>query len=146
MGEIIGIREKTGPFSYRIWFTATGEERTVTLDEDKRELFTGEDITKIRPMACPFLRQSAPGRFICTVHDSRPELCRQYSCFRLLVLDLQGNRIGRVMEGTRYFTTGDSRLSELWKHEIADVHISDDDAWEKFAATILARAGYRVIR
>jgi len=146
MGEIIGIREEIRPFHYRIWFTTTGEERTVTVDADKHELFSGQDITTLRPMACPFLRQSAPGTFICSVHDSRPDLCRQYSCFRILVMDGKGKKIGRVMDATRYFTTMDPTLHELWQKEIANVEIPDEQRWEERVDIVLSRAGYRLIK
>jgi uncharacterized protein len=146
MGEIIGIREETSPLHYRIWFTTTGEERTVTVDADKHELFLGQDIKTVRPMACPFLRQSAPGTFICSVHDSRPDLCRQYSCFRILVLDPQGKRIGRVMDASRYFTTLDPVLHELWQNEIAGVEILNEQHWEEHVDTVLTHAGYRLVK
>ena len=72
MGEIIGIREKIRPFTFRIWFTVTGEEREVMVDSDKRDLFLSHDIAKIRSMACPFLRSLPWGKFACSVHESRP--------------------------------------------------------------------------
>ena len=51
MGQIIGIREQTGPFEYRLWFRITGEERQVRVDSDKRDLFLSQDFLKKRPMA-----------------------------------------------------------------------------------------------
>jgi Fe-S-cluster containining protein len=146
MGEIIEIREQTGPSAFRIGFTVTGEERMVAIDPDKQALWSGQDIRKTRPMACPFLREAPQGAVICTVHDSRPELCRQYSCFRILVLDRNGKKIGRVMDGTRYFVTRDSGLRTIWDRECANLTIPDEPGWEEAVADRLAREGYGIVR
>lgn len=144
MGEIISILEQTGSITFRIGFSATLEERLVTLDPEKLDLFfTTRHKTSL---ACPFLREQAPGRIICTAHQSRPELCRHYSCFRILVLDPAGHRVGRVMDGSRHFTTTDSRLQEIWKAECQLKDIPDEDAWEQKVEEILTHAGFRVIR
>jgi len=146
MGSVIGIREQTGPFEFRLWFMITGEERQVRVDPDKRNLFSSQDILKSRPMACPFLRERTPGTVICTVHSTRPDLCRQYSCFRILVCGRRGERLGRVMDNTRYFTTMDRELRAVWDTEIAPITIADEARWEEEVARILSAAGYRVLR
>jgi uncharacterized protein len=146
MGEIIGIREQTGPSAFRIGFSVTGEERMVTIDPDKQALYARNDKRSIRPMACPFLREEAPGTVICTVHDSRPELCRQYSCFRILVLDGNGKKIGRVMDGTRYFVSEDHGLRQTWDQECSVLDIPDEACWEETVEYHLVSSGYRVVR
>jgi len=60
MGDIIGIEDRIDPVNFRIRFSVTGEERMVTLDPDKGDLFRSQDIGHIRPMACPFLRFRDP--------------------------------------------------------------------------------------
>jgi Fe-S-cluster containining protein len=144
MGEIIAIREETGQGSFRIWFMTTGEERLVTLDSDKQDLFY--KTPQRSRMACPFLREVIPGKILCTVHYSRPDLCRQYGCFRILILDAEGNRIGRVMDGTRYFTTVDPVLHEYWQRTCANLDIADENCWEETVAGILTREGYQVVK
>jgi hypothetical protein len=146
MGEIIGIRKEIRPFTFRIWYMPTGEEREVTVDTDKRDLFLLNDVNKIRPMACPFLRSLPRGKFACSVHDSRPDLCRQYSCFRILICDAGGRRVGRVADAGRCFSTMDARLHDIWDREIKDVKIPDEQRWEEHVERILTREGYRVIR
>jgi len=145
MGEIISIHEETGPLHFRIWYTTTGEEREVTVDRDKEDLFRGGTTGK-PTLACPFLRTRGNGEVICSVHESRPDLCRHYSCFRILVLDATGRRTGRVMDGTRYLVTADPHLRAIWEDEIRDLDISDEMAWEASAGEILTRHGFRVIR
>ena len=145
MGEIIRIREQTGPDEFRIWFTVTGEERVVTLDPDKQALFRSGR-TGSQSLACPFLRRNSDGLFTCTVHHSRPDLCRQYACFRVLVLDSKGLKHGRVVEHTRYFVSADPLLNALWKNTIEPAVISDEDLWEEHVELVLTAAGYRVVR
>jgi Fe-S-cluster containining protein len=144
MGEIIVIGEQLGGDEFRIRLTPTMEERTVRLDPDKRDLFYRDGPRS--PMACPFLRELGPGRKICTVHQSRTDLCRQYSCYRILVLDEDGKRAGRVMEGSRHFTASDPALHELWQRDCLPLNIPDDEQWEMRIEQVLTCAGYRVLR
>ena len=146
MGEIIEIREELGSGTFRIGFTVTGEERIVSIDPDKTRLFRETELTASRPMACPFLRGTGNKKFVCSVHSSRPVLCRQYSCYRLHVLDSRSNRIGKVTNASRYFTTTDSDLRRLWNQKIAQVVIPDEISWEEHVEHTLVRAGYQVVR
>lgn len=146
MGEIISIQEQIGPCEFRIGYT-DGEERVVSVDPDKRDLFHDDQQQQDRKsFTCPFLRERAPRKRICTVHASRPELCRGYLCSRILLLDSTGNRVGRVRYGTRSFTTDDRILLDLWNCSIRDIPVPDDEQWEKNIEDIFTRAGYRVIR
>jgi uncharacterized protein len=144
MGEVITILEKTGETEFRIGYSTTLEERIVTLDPDKQVLFFIKNA--MSTMACPFLREIAPGRVICTVHSSRPELCRQYSCFRILILDANGKFMGRVIDKTRYFTTMDPHIREIWQRECQPLEIREDTVWEEEVGMIFTRAGYRVVK
>lgn len=144
MGEVIDIQEKTGDTEFKISYTTTGEERLVTLDPDKRDLFF-QNVTK-SGMACPFLRQESPGRVICTVHHSRPDLCRQYSCFRILILNAEGKRVGRVMDRTRYLVSSDIPFHAYWQRECQLPEIIDEERWEMEIDKILTREGFHVVR
>jgi uncharacterized protein len=146
MGEVIEIREQTGPSAFRIGFTVTGEEREVTIDPEREALWSHQARHTRRTMACPFLREEETGSVICTVHHSRPDLCRQYSCFRILVLDGEGKKIGRVVDDTRYFDSGNAGLKETWDQECAGLGITDEDCWEEAVEKRLVSSGYRVIR
>jgi Fe-S-cluster containining protein len=146
MGEIIRLREEIGPFRFRIWYTPTGEEREVVVDPDKQYLFESPVDERRISLACPFLRQRGAHEKICVVHLSRPDLCRQYSCFRMLILDKDGRKVGRVMDGSRYLTATDPRLQELWANECAGLLIPDEALWEDTVTGVLTREGYRIIR
>jgi Fe-S-cluster containining protein len=99
MGEIISIQEQIHPYDFRIGFT-NGEERVVSVDPDKRVLFRDQQQKKRKSIACPFLRVQSPREHICTVHATRPELCRSYLCSHILILGREGNKAGRVPRGT----------------------------------------------
>ena len=146
MGEIIGIEEQIDPVKFRIRFFVTGEERIVTLDADKTDLFCSQDIRTIRPMACPFLRFKEPDQACCTAHQTRPDLCRQYACFRVLVLDAGGKALGKVPDRTRLFSTPDTGLRALWHNEVEGVDLPGEAAWEAHVEEVFSHAGYRVIR
>ena len=146
MGEIISIHEEIAPFTYRIWYSTTFEERVVTIDPDKRDLFLSGKPAMELPLACPFLRKRSASEVVCTVHQSRPELCRQYSCFRLLVLGTDGKKIGRFLEGTRYFTSTSPDILKIWDKEGANLNDLDDSEWEDAVDLIFSRNGYNVIR
>jgi uncharacterized protein len=145
MGEIISIREQIGPGEYRIGFT-DGEERVVSIDPDKKSLFGDLEQGEIRSLACPFLRRTGPEKRICTVHDSRPELCRGYLCSRILIIGTDNKKAGRVPHRTRNFTTEDRVLLDLWSRTIRTITVPDEEEWEKVVENVFTQAGYRVIR
>jgi len=146
MGDIIGIEERIDAARFRIRFFVTGEERLVTLDPDKASLFCSQDIEKIRPMACPFLRFPEPRQACCTVHQTRPDLCRQYACFRILFLDGKGIPVGKIPDGSRMLSTQDASLRTLWLQKIDGIDIPGESVWEAYVDEIFSRAGYRVVR
>lgn len=146
IGEIIRIEERIGPARFRIRFSVTGEEREVSLDPDKTGIFASQDITAVRPMACPFLRFPKPHQACCTVHRTRPELCRQYACFRVLVLDHKGNAVGKIPDRSRVLSTPDTGLRDIWNREVAGKDIPEEAAWEAHVEEVCSRAGYRVIK
>jgi len=80
MAEVFGIIEQTGNFEYKIEYLITGVLQIVTIDPDKREIFKNSTIFDKRPLACPFLRFDDSELAMCTVHETRPELCRMYLC------------------------------------------------------------------
>ena len=82
MGDVFGVLERTGSFEFRIQYLITGVRQIVTIDPDKIEIFTKSTILDKRPLACPFLRFEDTGLALCTVHQTRPDLCRIYLCDR----------------------------------------------------------------
>lgn len=144
MGEIISIQDQIGPWKFRIGFT-DGEERIVSVDPDKYELFRKQDRTEKKTIACPFLRKTSGEKRICTVHASRPGLCRAYVCSRIFILDKNGKKAGRVRNGSRILVTKDRSLLDLWNTTVRDLQIHSEEEWESMVEDVVQNAGYTII-
>ena len=143
MGDLIRIEEDLGNLKFRLHFVATGNEAEVAVDKDKVDLFLS-GISRM-PDACPFLRFDSAGKALCTIHATRPDLCRIYGCFRVLVKTPDGSEVGRVPDGSRIFSTTDPSLWKLWNDSVADAVISDESEWESHVEKVFSRAGYQIV-
>jgi Fe-S-cluster containining protein len=122
----------------------TGEKTAVSVDPDKISLYCDTSIFLKRPEACPFFRYDAPSaKGYCTIHLTRPEICRDYGCWRLLILDDHNKRAGRIM-CRRHLASEDEALTRLFEEQINHLADSDDAAWDDRVIRILVRAGYTV--
>jgi len=146
MAQVHVIQETRGEFEFLVNNQYTGEKNVVRIDPDKYDLFTDTRIFGDHPEACPFLRYHPKDRLgYCCVHLTRPEICRDYGCWRLLILNSCGKRAGRVMYRRAFFSDEDD-LSRLWKECIDDLTESDDSVWDSVVIGIVTRAGYTVRR
>jgi Fe-S-cluster containining protein len=141
MGEVLSVIEEYGDYRFLLVNKYTGEKNRVEVDLDKRALFMDEDSL---PAACSFLRHRDTVGY-CTVHRTRPEMCRDFGCWRLLILDSSGKRAGRVMQA-RFFSSESPALSLLWEERIRTLDEREDEDWDREVITILSREGYSVIR
>ncbi len=122
----------------------TGDEQEVVIDSDKIGLFSDRSTFDHEPEACPFFRFNATDRKgYCTIHATRPDICRDFSCWRLLILDAQGRRAGRIMF-LRTLCTEDPLLRRLWDQCIDTIDEPDDGAWDRKMIDTLTRGGYAV--
>jgi Fe-S-cluster containining protein len=143
MGDVLSVLEKQGDDRYLLLNCYTGEKDMVRIDPDKLSLFLNANRP---PGACPFLRHSQQtGLAYCTVHLTRPDMCRDFSCWRLLILDSSGKRAGRVMQ-RRFLASEDDTLSNVWETEIREIDEPDAREWDETVIKILNREGYLVIR
>jgi uncharacterized protein len=144
MGQVHKIQEIRGEFEFLVNNQYTGEKTAVIVDQDKHHLFGDKSIFQKQPEACPFLRYQARDRkAYCTVHLTRPEICRDYGCWRLLILNSRGLRAGRIMY-QRSFFSDDADLTRLWNDCIDTLTEPDDVVWEEKITRILINAGYNV--
>ncbi len=81
--------------------------------------------------------------FYCTVHLTRPEICREYGCWRLLILDAEGNRAGRIMQA-RHLDSENPRLTVIWHKYIQTIQVQDDQEWDARVSDILRKTGFIV--
>jgi hypothetical protein len=146
MGRVHEIKETLSDSKFLVNNQYTGEKTAVMVDTDKQRLFADKKIVSDLPEACPFLRyQQEDGMAYCTVHLTRPEICRDYGCWRLLVLNSRGSRAGRIMY-QRSFFSDDAELSRLWNECIDPLIEPDDKIWDEKVTFILIKAGYRIRR
>jgi Fe-S-cluster containining protein len=114
------------------------------VDPGKIGLFLNKSIFTERPEACPFFRyENFSAKGYCTVYLTRPEICRDYGCWRLLILDSGGNRAGRII-GQRHLASEDEALTRLFEEHINNLVESDDAVWDDRVIRMLVKAGYTV--
>jgi hypothetical protein len=144
MGQVHTIQEICGEFAFLVNNEYTGEKTAVVVDQDKRNLFLDKSIFREQPEACSFLRyRGEDGKAYCTVHLTRPEICRDYGCWRLLILNSRGSRAGRIMYQRSFFSE-DADLTHLWEMRIDLLNEPDDAIWDAEVTKILITAGYSV--
>lgn len=97
---------------------------------------------------CPFLCRRHDGEgFNCAIYDSRPPVCREFRCYRMLVYDKENQLIGKVI-GAGEISTSDETLTRLWKEQISSIPHAhpiggNDPAWVKKVTAILAAHAFR---
>ncbi|KAF1078398.1 YkgJ family cysteine cluster protein [Methanogenium sp. MK-MG] len=138
------ITEDRGNYTFIVYNYYSGDVKEVRVDADKTALFEDRSSLERLPEACPFLRfDTETGKAWCTVHQTRPDICRDYCCWRLLICDAQGRRAGRVLY-QRTFLTDNAALGELWEQMKPKLFGLDDREWDDAVISILTKAGYRV--
>jgi Fe-S-cluster containining protein len=144
LGLVHIIQEDYGEYRFLINNQYTGEKTAVAIDPDKVLLFNDKSIFSERPEACPFFRLDRPSaKGYCTVHLTRPEICRDYGCWRLLILDSEGKRAGRIM-CRRHLASEDEALTRLFEEHINHIVEPDDTVWDERVIRVLVAAGYTV--
>lgn len=144
LGQVHIIQEDYGNYRFLVNNQYTGEKTVVTVDPDKIALFCDRSIFQKRPEACPFFRYDQGSRKgYCTVHLTRPEICRDYGCWRLLILDSEGKRAGRIM-CQRHLASEDEALTRLFEAHINHLAEPDDALWDRQVIRMLNAAGYSV--
>ncbi|MDD1677801.1 MAG: YkgJ family cysteine cluster protein [Methanomicrobiales archaeon] len=145
MSQIHRIEHQVSEHTFELYNVYNGERTIVRIDPDKISLYEDRSIFEQLPEACPFLRRDPNQKeIICTIHLTRPELCREFGCWRLLILDPDGNRAGRIM-GSRHLGADDTSLLEFWESEVATFRTLDDDSWDRAVIQVLERRGYQVM-
>ncbi|NMB80115.1 MAG: YkgJ family cysteine cluster protein [Methanomicrobiales archaeon] len=93
--------------------------------------------------ACRFLRRNPDGNTTsCAIYATRPKVCRDFRCYRMLIRNQEGVVCGRVVGKTTLKTT-DSLLENLWNERIASLPYGNGTAWNETVQKILAGSGYR---
>lgn len=92
---------------------------------------------------CPFMRKTLSGnKFACAIYNTRPQVCREFRCYRMLIFDGEGHERGRIM-GRNQLKTADTALERIWNEEIAPIPYREGTRWVKMVIDGLAAHGYR---
>ena len=124
-GEFIRIERQAGMQDYYCRYAITGEVFPVHVIPDFAEEIDDE-YTDPGPSGgpgragCVFLRKNPAGPgFACAVYATRPTVCREFRCYRMLIHDRPGGEVrGRVI-GIGELRTGDEKLAAVWAEKIA---------------------------
>ena len=114
---------------------------------------------------CIFLRKNPEGTgFACAVYVTRPPVCREFRCYRLLIYQASSGELRGKVVGRGDLKTCDGNLKTIWDEEIANLphpsspvraraggapHVYDtvqdpgDGEWVTTVLAILAAHGYR---
>jgi len=144
LGLVHSITEDHGDYEFVVFNRYTNESDVVTVDADKHALFDDKSIFVKLPEACPFFRhQPGSEKAFCTVHLTRPEICRDYGCWRILIVNSTGRRVGRIMF-SRYLCWEDPLVARIFEECIDPVNEPDDARWDKLVSRELTKRGYVV--
>ena len=92
---------------------------------------------------CVFLRKDpGNGGTSCAIYASRPKVCRDFRCYRMLIFDKEGNACGKVI-GKNTLRSEDPALQKIWNEQVAGLPTADTPAWNGRVREILAGSGYR---
>lgn len=124
-GKLIRIERQVTGQDYFCRDTTTGELFRVHVlpafaDEIEDEFEEMHGGTQGSPKGCIFLKKDPGGSgYTCAVYPDRPRICRNFTCYRMLISHEESGEVrGRVI-GSRELKTEDARLQEIWKNEIA---------------------------
>lgn len=92
---------------------------------------------------CVFLRKNQQGEGnICAIYSTRPKVCRDFFCYRMIIYNPEGTVCGRVI-GKNTIQTEDAGLEKIWVGLVATIPYGDPAVWVKNVTEILAENGYR---
>ena len=178
-GEFIKIERQLTNRDYYCRYGITNEVFLVHVKpefaDDIDEEFMGSDPKNPDPVkkGCIFSRRNPDGKgFACAIYETRPNICREFKCYRMLIQHpTTGELRGRVI-GVNELRTHDEILQAIWTEKISrlphpihslqsgssgpqvhghDAHIrahlndvqhGDDKDWVKNVVEVLAAHGY----
>ncbi len=155
-GEFIKIERQINDRDYICRYGVTNEIFQVHVlpefAEEIDEEFTNLDEKNAGTShkGCIFLRKHPCGKgFVCAVYPTRPSVCRDFLCYRMLIHHQPSGELRGKVIGINELRTQDEILAALWKEKIAHIphpfasQHAEDHEWVNNVITILASHGYR---
>ncbi len=143
MGLAHLIRKECTDREFLIENRYTGELTRVSIDPDKYGLHDDRSVLTVHPKACPFLRFDSDRKAFCTVHLTRPSICRDFGCWRILILDRSGRRAGRVIFRDTLMTE-DAGVRRIWEDYLDRLGSIEPDSRDSELVRAFTVAGYVV--
>jgi Fe-S-cluster containining protein len=150
LGSLITIERQLNDRDYYCRSAVDNAIFLANVDPAYREGIADEfaDADSVHPShgnkSCRFLRKNQDGEgTVCAIYASRPKVCRDFRCYRMLIFDREGAVCGRVI-GKNTLRTGDDILENLWNEQVVAIPYGDPVAWTKNVAGILVKHGYCV--
>ncbi len=117
----------------------------------------GRQETAPAAQQCCFLVKDPSGTgFACAVYSTRPAVCRNFRCYRMLIYHAESGRLSGKVIGQYQLRTENETLGALWDREIAALlpekegrypgrvtEKGSDLAWPGAVLEVLERNGYR---
>jgi len=127
-GEFIKIERQLTDRDYYCRYGITGEIFPVHVQpefaDEIEEEFLGSDPKNpgIPGKGCAFMKKNPEGKgFACAIYPTRPTVCREFRCYRMLILHpSSGETRGKVI-GINELRTKDENLAAIWNEKIAHI-------------------------
>jgi uncharacterized protein len=144
LGLVHVIKEDYGNNRFLISNQYTGEKTLAVVEPDKLPLFLDRSTFLRHPEACPFFRVDQLSlKGYCTIHLTRPEICKDFGCWRMLIINSGGERAGRIMH-QRFLASEDEALTRVFEEQIKNLPDCSDEEWDARVTRILTKSGYSV--
>jgi Fe-S-cluster containining protein len=131
------------------------------VDEIDDEFTSGKWGTSGSRTGCIFMRKNPEGPgTVCAIYPTRPQICREFRCYHLVIFDTHGDVAGRIV-GRADIQTADPVLARIWSDEVKPLVVAaasrkpadpspslvtspcSDPVWMQKVSAILASHGYR---
>jgi Fe-S-cluster containining protein len=131
------------------------------VDEIDDEFTSGKWGTSGSRTWCIFMRKNPEGPgTVCAIYPTRPQICREFRCYHLVIFDSHGDVAGRMV-GRADIQTADPVLAWIWSDEVKPLVVAaasrkpadpppslitspcSDPVWMQKVSAILASHGYR---
>jgi Fe-S-cluster containining protein len=141
-GDFIRIERQLTSRDYYCRYAIKNEMFLAHVEDDYTDSYPLESDTGKPAKGCPFMQKNLSGEgFACAIYATRPRVCREFRCYRMLIFDGNGHERGRIMARNELRTT-DETLERIWKEEIAPLPSHEIRLWEKQMTDTLAAHGY----
>lgn len=148
-GQFIRIERQLNDRDYYCRYGVTGEVFQVHILPEYARDFADEFEGLGSPDSttpqnnCVFVHKNKDGKgFSCTIYPSRPQICREFRCYRMLIYNREGHLCGRVI-GRSTIVTADEQLRRIWDNTVVNLPHNDDSCWERDVIAFLLPRGYR---